>query len=279
MKRAAFLFIALILSSTACGQMPAESQRFLTESLNQMYLDKEELLPQFTHFDYSSLWTKYDKEILGFIGSDYQRLRIKYLAVVKNAEIPSKYYIYGKRKVQSDVCLFMGEIELIHARMFSGSEAVDRYYDEKNDEDTGELHSYPEYILLAEYRFFENPNQEGSGVLEGILRTDFYVDSGEVFYDDLEGASDGWCNNQYVGTWTSYKSGVSERCNWGEWRIPYSGDLDQSAAEFRPNTKYLDRGWDSYSKAFNVPYDEYDTTARRVEEEEWWLNESPPAIK
>jgi hypothetical protein len=35
-------------------------------------------------------------------------------------------------------------------------------------------------------------------------------------------------------------------CNWGEFRIPFSGDLDIGAGEFSPNPKYFSKGWADY---------------------------------
>lgn len=69
-----------------------------------------------------------------------------------------------------------------------------------------------------------------------------------------------------MGTWTSYANNSSKRCNWGEFRIPYSGDLDIGAGEFSPDTKYLDKGWDTYYRAFI----QNDTNALEEEESAWW---------
>lgn len=268
MQRIKNLFIAFIWFSSVCGQIPPESQKYLTETLSQTNLDKEELLSIFTNFDYSSLWTKNDKTILGFIGDNYQRLNVNYLAVIKNVENPSKYYIYGKSRVKSKVCQFMGEIELIHIRKVIDPEKQQLYEEAKrqNDEEAIKRFSKQEHILLAKYQFFEDPNQEGTGIFKGILRTNFYFDVDKIFYNDLEIESDNFFNNQCVGTWSSYMSGVSKKCNLGEYRIPYSGDLDIGAGEFSPNTKYLDKGWDIYYKAFI----QNDMDARKEEEMVWW---------
>jgi hypothetical protein len=279
MKPTVFLFIGLVMISTVLGELPPESQRFLTESLSsrrcydQLSLDSTEMLPQLTHLDFSSLWTTYDEKILGFIGDDYQRLRIKYLAVIKNAENPGKYYVYGKRMVKSDICPFMGEIELIHIRMFSESERAAEYdsWIARDREYAIYRFSRPEYSLFAEYRFFEDPDREGTGFFEGILRSDFFVDSGRVFYDSLDLESDGYRNNQYVGTWTSYADGALEKSNWGEWRIPHPGDLgsENEGSDFWPKRTYWDRGWVTYINAMRVDETGH-TAALREEEREWW---------
>ncbi|MGV8091135.1 MAG: hypothetical protein AB2L24_04640 [Mangrovibacterium sp.] len=268
MKRLKCLFIVFIWFSVVYGQIPIESQKYLNETFAQPNLDKEELLSEFIRFDYSPIWMKNDKKILGFIGDDYQRINVKYLSIIKNADTPSKYYIYGKNRVKLNVCQFMGEIELTHVRKISDPEKQQLYEEAKrqNDEEAISRFSKQEYILLAKYQYFENPNQKGAGIFEGILKTGFYVDNDKIFYNDLEINSDNFFNNQCVGTWTSYANNSSKRCNWGEFRIPYSGDLDIGAGEFSPNTKYLNKGWDAYYKAFI----QNDTNALKEEEFAWW---------
>jgi len=65
-------------------------------------------------------------------------------------------------------------------------------------------------------------------------------------FDDIEEYSDDYRNNQFVGTWTSYKTGVKKVANWGVCRIPCSGDLDWGAAEFSPAPEYKKYGWEDY---------------------------------
>lgn len=48
-----------------------------------------------------------------------------------------------------------------------------------------------------------------------------------------------------MGTWTEYNSNEMKCSNWGERRIPFSGDLDIGAGEFSPNPKYFDKGWEN----------------------------------
>ena len=62
----------------------------------------------------------------------------------------------------------------------------------------------------------------------------------------IEEYSDDYRNNQFVGTWTSYKTGVKKVANWGICRIPCSGDLDWGAAEFSPAPEYRKYGWEDY---------------------------------
>jgi hypothetical protein len=260
--------VASIWLTNVCAQTSEESQNFLTETLSQTNLDKEELLSKLIGFDYSFLWAKNDTVIYGYIGDNYQRLNIKYLVIIKNDENHSKYYIYGKSKVKSNVCQFIGEIELIHIRKISDPEKQQLYEEAKrqNDEEAIKRFSKQAFILLGKYQFYEDPNQKETGIFKGILRTNFYVDGGKVFYDDLEIESDNFYNNQFVGIWINYRDGITKRCNWGEYRIPYSGNFDIGVGEFCPNEKYLNNGWNIYYKAFI----QNDKNARKMEALRWW---------
>jgi hypothetical protein len=268
MKNVKCFFLFFIWISDVCGQTLNESQKYLTETLSLNYLSKEEVLSKFTRFDYSALWIKNDKEILGFIGDDYQRLELKFITIIKNVESPNKYYIYGKSKVKSNICQFIGEIELIHIRLICNPEKklLSEEAKNQNDKEAIQRFSKQEYVLIAKYKFFENPDQNGSGVFNGILKTNFYTEGERLFYNDLGIESDNFSNNQCVGTWSIYTGNNIKKCNWGEYRIPYSGDLDVGEGEFSPNTKYMNKGWDLYYKSFILN----DTIAKKEEELVWW---------
>ncbi len=99
-------------------------------------------------------------------------------------------------------------------------------------------------ILIGSYEFKENPEKNHSGIFNGIITLNWYVDRfGIIHYDRIEWFSDRYRNNQYVGKWTDYNNGKEKICNWGEYRIPFSGDLDIGAGEFSPNEKYSNMDW------------------------------------
>ncbi len=96
-------------------------------------------------------------------------------------------------------------------------------------------------------------------------------DKGQFRYDALNFFSDGFSNNQFVGSWTSYKTNKTKRCNWGDYRIPESGDLDIGAGEFSVNDKYLKNGWKIYKLAQEGFTETSETKqAKQKEEEQWW---------
>ena len=102
-------------------------------------------------------------------------------------------------------------------------------------------------IIIADYYFREDKKLSATGIFEGKVLLRWYVNNKGVFlYDDIDAYSDDYRNNQFVGTWTSYKTGVKKVANWGICRIPCSGDLDMGAADFSPAPEYRKYGWEDY---------------------------------
>jgi hypothetical protein len=142
---------------------------------------------------------------------------------------------------------------------------------QEHDTDTVKRYKANRFLVVGRYTFRENAMQASSGVLEGIVHTYIYCENGKIFYDDLNlGWSDNYANNLFVGTWKSYKNSVIKRCNFGNFRIPQSGDLDIGVGKFSPNEKYLSNGWKTYSEA----HWKRDGKALEEEKKPWWLRMS-----
>jgi hypothetical protein len=196
-------------------------------------------------------------EPLGFIGEEFQRMRIHFISVIKNSEKPGEYLVYGKTKVKNNICEFQGFIRIKNAKT---------YYNEKQS-------AKIQGVINGEYVFMENPNQAGSGKFAGKFETLFCLDkSGQLIYNNYALGADEYKNNQFSGEWKSYKTGIKKICNWGDYRIPDCGDLDQGAAYFSPLEKYYDKGWEFYEKIYSQKefdqkfYDE----ALKIENSNWW---------
>ena len=81
-------------------------------------------------------------------------------------------------------------------------------------------------------------------------------------------------NNQFVGTWTGYDKSNKLTANWGDSRIPHSGDLDVGTSEFAINRKYQSNGWDSFIKSWSGGFNKEEIkNARNIENEIWWKEE------
>lgn len=82
---------------------------------------------------------------------------------------------------------------------------------------------YKQGYVICEIHFYEDTSHTGSGLIEGKLDTDFYLDKrGDIFYNALMSVADSYCNNQCQATWKSYRAGITKKCNWGDYRIPDS---------------------------------------------------------
>ena len=196
-------------------------------------------------------------EILGFIGDDYQRFNIHFVSMIQNPTNPYQYLVYGKTKVKQTICAFQGTITVREAKLYT----------------IGDLPTYQQGFANCEVLLFEDNKQASTGFIKGSLKSEFLIDpKGQFRYDALQFDADGIANNQFVGTWTSYKTKVLKKCQWGDYRIPECGDLDIGAGEFAVHDKYRTKGWQSYHLASG--YDNADELkvkqALNIESEQWW---------
>lgn len=234
-----FLLIILYSSSAFCDQ----KSTYLHDLENPRYrfkmLKKENKIKDYLHYDFSTLFVPKSK-FLGFIGLDYKRMRIYYHSVAKDQNNDSAYQVHGSSIVGNNLCIFQGEIKIIQVREYKNMHlGVDLIFKDAGIKSQG--------ILIAEYTFKENIEQKYSGVFKGIMTLQWYVDRyGLLNYDNISAYADGYSNNQYVGYWEQYNKMLKKVANWGEYRIPYSGDLDIGAGRFGVNPKYSQNGWEDY---------------------------------
>lgn len=170
-------------------------------------------------------------EPLGYIGDNYQRFYIHFISVIQNPNNKLEYFVYGKTSVKNNICSFQGRMIIKESNTYVESD----------------MPPLKEGFVKGEYEFFEDSKQKETGFLKGTFRTDFYIDKkGIIKYNALIFVADGFDNNQFEGTWTSYKTGKSKKCNWGDYRIPDSKELDCGTAEFMPLEKYYTSDWLGY---------------------------------
>ncbi|WP_236614029.1 hypothetical protein [Nafulsella turpanensis] len=183
--------------------------------------------------DLSEFWCGNRSERrLGFIGKNFRRLEIRFISAIKNQEKTGQYFIYGKSKVADNICSFQGILEIKESHYLKTLE--------NPEGNTG--------ILAGEYTFYEDPKTKHSGIFQGRFVTYWYKDKeGTIRYNDLWDVSAMYNNNQFAGTWTGYNKENTMTANWGDSRIPQSGDLDVGSSEFGPNEKYYPYGWKSFA--------------------------------
>lgn len=193
-------------------------------------------------------------EPIGFIGNDYHRFYIHYITVEKDKVNPYKYLVSGKTRVNNNVCSFTGSIIIVKAILFKESDDP----------------RYKEGEVICTVDFKEDSTQRNAGFFHGRLTTDWYINKqGQLFYDTINSVGDGFCNNQCEATWTSYTSHKSKKCNWGDYRIPASNELDSGAGDFVVNEKYINNGWLNYVNMYNKN-NNIAKKAINEENREWW---------
>lgn len=231
------------------------------EMLKDPDLSTKEYKDSITRYDFSQLWTNpKNKPNYGFIGDHYQRIRIKLISVEKDKNSPDTYFITGKSMVKNNICSFTGTIKITKARIYKKMHwGCDDAYKHKGIKKQG--------IVFAQYHFYEDSTQAHSGSFEGVLSTYWYIDKKDnLKYDDIETFSDSYFNNQFVGTWKEYKSHLKKVCNWGDYRIPQSGDFDDGSDGLYPIDKYVQYGWQSFIDAEKKGTEQ----GWKDEERPWW---------
>jgi hypothetical protein len=251
--------ILLLLTNISFAQ---SNEWFLNDFLLENELRTENQLVEYNHFDFSCLWNKTDNNnILGIIGLEHQRIKIKLISVKKNPDNPNVYFVSGKSKVKETICDFNGTINLTEIKEVRKLHfGVDDEYADKGIKSQG--------VLIADYEFKENEEQKHSGIFKGQLYSKWYLTSGnQMEYDDIQFISDGYTNNAFVGTWKSYTTGIEKICNWADYRVPKANqDFDIGAGEFSPSKKYYEQGWENYQKAWLYG----DEEVKKSELEKWW---------
>jgi hypothetical protein len=252
--RKVLIFGFILLTSISKGQ-ESNLTNYLTELQNHNVSNLWTLKK--IHWEFEGEKDSTDRgEFLGFIGNNYQRFYIHFVSVIQNPIKPLEYFVYGKTMVKNKISNFQGLIEISESEIY-----ID------ND-----VSSLEQGDIKGEYNFYEDPIQKETGILKGKFITEFFIDKdSEIKYNSLEFISDRFNNNQFEGTWTSYKSSESKKCNWGDYRIPDSNELGGGAAEFLPYDKYLKNGWESYRNQI-CSDNEISSKAKGKEEIKWWLD-------
>lgn len=217
---------------------------------------------------YYTTLTERFPEPYGFIGKDYQRFYIHYLTIKRDTGNHYLYHVTGKTKVKDSVRNFHGTITVVRAKVCKDPTIMIM---PKPDNKSNEI-IFRQGIAMCDIKFMEDTARAKSGTITGRLATLFYLDSAQhIFYNNLNTISDSYCNNQVTGIWKMNKTDSMKRCNWGDYRIPYCGDLDEGAGGFSPADKYLSNGWQNYRDAnFGGPETPKSKKAAALEYVRWW---------
>lgn len=252
MRHLTYIIILICFSQIVKGQ-GLEKYKDLINLDDELKIEKSNI-EEIKTVDLKGFWFKNSIERrFGFIGSNYRRLDMIYLSIIKNPDNPTQYLVFGKSRASDNVCAFQGFIEIEESFYIKSLE----YFSGQSG------------LIVGNYTFYESPDSGHSGVFRGRFVTYWTKnEKGDFKYMELP-AIEG--NNQFSGTWTGYGKTNEIITNWGDSRIPNSGDLDVGTSEFGPNKKYQEYGWDSFIKAYFGGFDKKTTNkARQDELREWW---------
>jgi hypothetical protein len=261
MKPQIIIFYVLLSAFSAYAQTDNDRAKWVASILEESKPSNSAETRRILRFDFGPLWTRvHDNDsVLGYIGDNYQRLRIVILSATKNPSQPDTYTVTGKSMVKNVIRGFSGTMKITDARVSKNTpDGIDEEY-------KGKVKKHG--VVVGEYHFSENRKQTNTGSFDGVFATHWYVDRrGRLKYDEIEVGADGWTNNQFAGTWTSYRGNAKKPASWGDSRIPISGDLDIGAGEFSPDEQYVQNGWQGYRDA----YTNQDKRALAAERRQWW---------
>ena len=262
------MLVAPLLAIQPAVPLPAESIAYRRSQLASPDLRPENKPRSYARYDFSPLWMESNRDNggpYGIIGLNCQRLRMKILTIARDGADPALYYFTGKTQVAGHLSAFSSVLRLQEVHELG-------HLDVRVDEVVSPAKK--EGIALGVYEFREDVSQLKTGVFRGVVKTNWYLDKrGRLRYDDIR-LGDGYCNNQFVGAWTSYTTKKTLRCNWGDYRIPNSGNFDIGAGDFSPNPKYYAYGWQNFKEINSgkspVEQERANRVWRKRENSVWW---------
>ena len=174
---------------------------------------------------------------LGFIGTNYKRLRITFTSIKKSEENKDVYEVEGFSTVMNkNKRTFKGTFSLRSHYKFA-EQTVDVPLPKK-----GEIVGYSTFS----YELAEDENLTATGVFKGKMIVMWLkkVNAAPVYF--LPFNRDSERNYQFFGTWTSYKTKKASIASWGIYRIPCSDDFDEGVGDFIPKPQYWQYGWEEF---------------------------------
>ena len=176
-------------------------------------------------------------EPLGFRGADFDRFYIHYNSVSRIDD--KRYHVVGKTRCMGKICDIKGDIVI---------DSVVAYAPCSEECDTNRIKEVG--VIYAHYLYDEYDKQGLNGKYIGNASFRYLILGGKAYYDAINLVADGFDNNQYKGVWVDVLKNDTLKCNWGDFRIPESDELDEGCGEFVPSKEaQKNHGWDHFFDA------------------------------
>jgi hypothetical protein len=125
LNRLGLLFALLLVTVVEALAQTKVASRAGEQPTARADTENENLRSFVTKHDLSRLWTTAkSSDIYGFIGADYQRLRIHFLSVSKDQKNPTHYLVMGKTLARNILCNFQGTIVVETVRQFTSARTL-----------------------------------------------------------------------------------------------------------------------------------------------------------
>ena len=174
---------------------------------------------------------------LGFIGTNYKRLRITFTSIKKSEKNKDVYEVEGFSTVMNK-----------NKRTFKGTFSLQSHY--KFTEPTFEeplKNGDIEGFSTFSYQLTEDEKLSATGIFKGEMLVLWSKEANKKpIYSNIFFYTDGERNYQFFGTWTSYTTKKTSVASWGVYRIPCSGDFDEGVGDFIPKPQYWQYGWEEF---------------------------------
>lgn len=175
----------------------------------------EKIVSDFLDFDFSPVWNNSKIEVsIGEIGEDQQKMKIKIINVVKNANDAKDYLVFGVSTIDGINNDFSGRIIIQNIQEVINSVAADNL-------EYKLLSPRTHGIIEAQYVFNQRKGKGAAGYFSGKLTSKWFITQNDtIYYDDSDKASDGYFNNAYVGIWKNYVGNNEKNAYWSDFGSP-----------------------------------------------------------
>lgn len=241
MKLINLFFLFFLASCSSSSQHVCEIDTVLVDFLNTdvpYSIDKDNV-------DLTNVFNNRKVAYIGFVGENKKKLDFNIISIQRDSKNLLRYLVKGKTKIYSEkVKFFTGEFLLERQYKFS----------EKLDEDISHNNEIlKQGFSILDYELNEDNNIKNAGVFKGKILISWYIDtSNKSNYDDTLDYIPSYTNCYFFGNWVGNNKNQKLLTSWSHYRIPCSGDLDIGAAEFSPNPKYNNQGWETYNSEISI---------------------------
>ena len=110
-------FVSMAFNSIA--QENRRSKEWENRMLDEKNIYDQNFKDSLSYLNYESIWMKTEHgRIFGIIGPNLQRIKMKFISIVKDSIDSSAYHVVGKSMVKKYICQFSGTITIDRIKVY-----------------------------------------------------------------------------------------------------------------------------------------------------------------